>query len=57
VPDRDRRSTEISNRAVPALRSEVLNAQSVAVSTIGGATYTTNGYLSSLQSALDQAGL
>jgi uncharacterized protein with FMN-binding domain len=38
------------------LRSEVLRAQSANVSTIGGATYTSDGYLQSLQSALDQAG-
>jgi uncharacterized protein with FMN-binding domain len=56
VTDRERRSLEISNRAVPVLRSEVLAAQSAAVSTVGGATYTSDGYLSSLQSALDAAG-
>ena len=54
--DADRRSIEISNRAVPVLRSDVLSAQSAAVSTVGGATYTSEGYLSSLQSALDAAG-
>lgn len=56
VTDNDRRSLEISNRAVPVLRSEVLAAQSAAVATVGGATYTSDGYLSSLQSALDSAG-
>jgi uncharacterized protein with FMN-binding domain len=54
--NREGRSVEISNRADPLLRSEVLQAQSVNVSTIGGATYTSDGYLQSLQSALDQAG-
>jgi len=50
------RSIQISNQADPMLRSEVLQAQSAKVSTIGGATYTSEGYLQSLQSALDQAG-
>ena len=34
-----------------------LAAQSAKVSSVGGATYTSQGYLSSLQSALDKAGL
>jgi len=51
------RSVQISNRAAPILRSEVLKAQSALVSSVSGATYTTDGYLSSLQSALDKAGL
>jgi uncharacterized protein with FMN-binding domain len=54
--DQGGRSVQISNQADPMLRSEVLKAQSAKVSTIGGATYTSEGYLQSLQSALDQAG-
>jgi len=50
------RSIQISNQADPMLRSEVLQAQSANVSTIGGATYTSEGYLQSLQAALAQAG-
>lgn len=53
----DGRSVQISNRAAPILRQEVLAAQSAKVSNVSGATYTTQGYLSSLQSALSQAGL
>lgn len=49
------RSVQISNYAAPILRSEVLKAQSAKVSTVSGATYTSDGYLSSLQSALDKA--
>jgi uncharacterized protein with FMN-binding domain len=49
------RSVQISNYAAPILRSEVIAAQSANVSTVSGATYTTDGYLSSVQSALDQA--
>ncbi len=55
LTDRDQRSVSISNRAAPVMRSEVLAAQSANVQTIGGATYTCEGYLSSLQAALDSA--
>ena len=44
-------------RAEPILRAEVLAAQSADVSMVSGATYTSRAYLTSLQSALDQAGL
>jgi uncharacterized protein with FMN-binding domain len=57
VTNQGGRSVEISNQAVPILRSEVLAAQSAKVSSVGGATYTSEGYLSSLQSALDKANL
>jgi uncharacterized protein with FMN-binding domain len=50
------RSVQISNYADPMLLQEVLQAQSANVSTVGGATYTSEGYLMSLQSALDKAG-
>jgi uncharacterized protein with FMN-binding domain len=48
------RTSMISQYAAPQLRSEVLSAQSSQVDTISGATYTSEGYLQSLQSALDQ---
>ena len=57
LTDADGRSVQISNRAAPILHDEVLASQSAKVSSVGGATYTTQGYLSSVQSALDQAGL
>lgn len=56
LTDADRRSIQISNRAAPVLRQEVLTSQSAKVQTVSGATYTSDGYLTSLQSALDQAG-
>jgi uncharacterized protein with FMN-binding domain len=56
LTDNGRQSVVISNQAAPMLRQEVLSAQSARVSNIGGATYTTQGYLTSLQSALDAAG-
>ena len=55
LTDREQRSVQISNYAAPILRQEVLASQSANVSNVNGATYTTDGYLSSLQSALDQA--
>jgi uncharacterized protein with FMN-binding domain len=48
---------QISNEAAPLLRDEVLQAQSANVQTIRGATITSDGYISSLQSALDAAHL
>ncbi|TFC01141.1 FMN-binding protein [Cryobacterium adonitolivorans] len=57
LTDHDQRSVSISNRAAPVLRQQVLAAQSANVQGVSGATYTTDGYLTSLQSALDQAGL
>ncbi|MEV8148146.1 FMN-binding protein [Arthrobacter sp. NPDC080073] len=48
-------SGEIDQQAVPMLKSEVLSSQSANVDTVGGATYTSQGYLTSLQAALDAA--
>lgn len=56
VDDGDRRSQNINSQAVPMIKSAVLSADSAKVSTIGGATYTTGAYLTSLQSALSKAG-
>jgi uncharacterized protein with FMN-binding domain len=47
------RSQEISSVAGPLLRSEALQAQSARIDVVSGATYTSNGYAQSLQSALD----
>ena len=55
LTDQEQRSVQISNYAAPILRKEVLASQSASVSNVSGATYTTDGYLSSLQSGLDQA--
>ncbi|MCJ1674497.1 MULTISPECIES: FMN-binding protein [unclassified Rathayibacter] len=57
LTDKENRSVSISNRAAPILRSEVLAAQSADVASVSGATYTSDAYLDSLQSAIDQAGL
>ena len=56
LTDADGRSRQISNYAAPILRDEVISSQSARVSNVGGATYTSDAYLQSVQSALDQAG-
>ncbi|MET8471975.1 FMN-binding protein [Streptomyces sp. NPDC006422] len=54
-PHGDPRSQQINASAVPTLVQETLAAQSAHIDTVSGATYTSEGYLTSLQSALDQA--
>jgi uncharacterized protein with FMN-binding domain len=49
------RSRDISSQAAPLLHDEVIQAQSAQIDTIGGATYTSDSYAQSLQSALDRA--
>jgi uncharacterized protein with FMN-binding domain len=43
--------------ALPQLNQEVLTAQSANIQAVSGATYTSEGYIQSLQQAVDQAGL
>jgi uncharacterized protein with FMN-binding domain len=57
LTDAEGRSVQISNYAAPVLRDEVLQAQSADVQTVGGATVTSDAYLTSLQAALDAANL
>ena len=54
-PNGDNKSVSINARALPVLNSEALAAQKANVYTVSGAMYTTNGYVSSLQSAIDMA--
>jgi uncharacterized protein with FMN-binding domain len=54
-PNGNFRDQEINSYAVPQLREEVLSAQSANIDTVSGATVTSNGYISSLQAALDAA--
>jgi uncharacterized protein with FMN-binding domain len=54
-PTENGRDVEINNVAIPALNQEAVTAQSAAIDMISGATYTSDGYITSLQSALDQA--
>jgi uncharacterized protein with FMN-binding domain len=57
LPNDRSRSVRISNYAGPQLRQEALQAQSANINTVSGATYTSDGYAQSLQSALDRAGI
>ncbi len=54
-PSHDRRDQEINSYALPLLNQEAIDAQSAAIDVVSGATFTSQGYTSSLQSALDQA--
>lgn len=53
----DGRSVQISQQAAPILRQEALQAQSAQIQSVSGATFTSEGYTTSLQSAIDRAGL
>lgn len=48
-------SDEIDSTAIPKLTSETLAAQSAQINAVSGASYTSMGYIQSLQSALDKA--
>jgi hypothetical protein len=47
-------SKQVSGNAGPKLRQQVLTKQSATIDTVSGATYTSEGYRKSLQSALDK---
>ena len=53
----DGRSQQINSDAAPILLQETLSAQSAHIDSVSGASYTSDGYVQSLQSALDKAGL
>ena len=55
LPFDRQRSAEISQYVEPVLRSEALQAQSAQIDLISGATYTSDSYAHSLQSAIDKA--
>jgi uncharacterized protein with FMN-binding domain len=54
-PQESGRDVRINSAAVPELNQEALQAQSAQIDTVSGATYTSEGYQQSLQSAIDQA--
>lgn len=56
-PNGNGRDEEINAQALPILKQETISAQSAQIDTVSGATVTSDGYLSSLQSAIDKAGL
>jgi uncharacterized protein with FMN-binding domain len=51
------RDVQINQFAVPQLIQETISAGSASINAVSGATYTSEGYISSLQSAIDKAGL
>jgi uncharacterized protein with FMN-binding domain len=56
-PNGNPRDQQINAYALPILVQESLQAQSATIDMVSGATVTSDGYLQSLQGALDQAGL
>ena len=48
-------SQQLAVQVIPTLRSEVLAAQSARINAVSGATYTSQAYALSVQSALDKA--
>jgi uncharacterized protein with FMN-binding domain len=57
VPSGNPRDQMINSYAVPVLNSEAVQAQSANIDMVSGATVTSEGYLQSLQSAIDKANL
>ena len=57
VPWSNGRDQQINGYAVPILGDEVVRAQGSGIDMVSGATYTSEGYVQSLQSAIDQANL
>ena len=54
-PSSNGRDRQINQQAIPILVSETVSAQSSRIDMVSGATYTSDGYVQSLQSAIDQA--
>lgn len=57
VPWNGSRDQEINGYAVPILNKEAVQAQSGTIDMVSGATFTSDGYIQSLQSAIDRAHL
>jgi uncharacterized protein with FMN-binding domain len=57
LPESDPKSQEISTYAGPQLAQQALAAQSGQIDGVSGASYTSEGYKTSLQSALDKLGV
>ena len=56
-PQNNGRDAQINGFDLPILNQEVVQQQSASIDTVSGATVTSDGYLQSLQSAIDQAHL
>jgi uncharacterized protein with FMN-binding domain len=57
LSETDARSVFIDDQAIPLLRQQVLAAQSANINGVSGATFTSQAYAQSVQSALDQLGI
>lgn len=55
LPDSNDLDLQIDQQVVPILIQETLAAQNANIQAVSGATYTSDGYIQSLQSALDKA--
>lgn len=55
-PTESFRDQQINSYALPILNQEAISAQSANIDVVSGATYTSDGYAQSLQSAIDKAG-
>jgi uncharacterized protein with FMN-binding domain len=56
-PTESPRDRQINAWAIPELNQEAVAAKNAKIDMLSGATYTSDGYATSLQSALDKAGL
>ncbi len=56
-PNENPKDQQINAYAIPTLNAEVVDAQSAKIDAVSGATVTSDGYLTSLQSAIDAANL
>jgi len=56
-PQDSPRDQQINSYAIPVLNQEAVSASSAQIDAVSGATYTSGGYVTSLQSALDKAGV
>ena len=56
-PTGNSNDAQINGFALPQLIQETLHQQSAQIDMVSGATFTSTGYIHSLQSALDRAGL
>jgi uncharacterized protein with FMN-binding domain len=56
-PNGNPRDQEINSYALPILTQETLDQQNAQIDMVSGATVTSTGYVQSLQSALDKAGV
>ena len=57
IPWNNGNDVQINSYAVPILNEEAVQAQSANIDMVSGATITSDGYIRSLQSAIDQANL